>query len=911
MPFLDGASFVVHGGRLPTELGSSLSNLPKKFGRYEVVRELGKGAMGVVYLGRDPVIGRLVALKTIRVAVEDDVELKEFRERFLREAQAAGILSHPNIVTVHDVGEDPETKTSFIAMEYVEGRNVKELLKEKTPFTYLRIAEMIGQVAEALSYAHRRGIVHRDVKPANIIITPEGTVKITDFGIAKVEKSNLTSTGQFLGTPNYMSPEQVTGETVDGRSDLFSLGVVLYELLTRKKPFLGDNLTSISYKIVHEAFTPPETYDAGVPPEFSSILKCALAKDPAQRYQRGSDFALALYEFKAREEERQMLRDLGDMVAEAEKLGPVSAVDAPQAEFRPASSPGVSGAQRALANASGAEAAEPPRAAPNGPLAQPTEPISPWEESVRQPVPAAPAAPGVETSASMPGAEIPPFVGMTGSVPHPPPPGEDVFAEQHAHALEAPTQLLPMPASEEPHTKIMDPSQLPGGEFSTVPGSLPPEEPDSRPTEIIQDPMRLAALGAAAAKAEASGQAAQAPPPIPSPKAPSPPAPSPPAPAPTLPPAAPFPARTPPSLAPALPPLPATVEATQPAPQRRPAPGPLPAAAPAITKMPKPAPAAVRAPAPAGAKRGPSAALLAGGGVLVLAVIALLFLARRPAEKTAPPAPPSEKPVEAVDERVKLLEDGKRLEAEGKLDEALASYRELARRDPSSREGVDAVARLEAALAARAEGEKKSKETETHLAAARDAALAGDDAKVVAESDAALALDAQNGEAATLKSGAEERLAAAAAKKVTERDQKRVEAAKRKAKPTAPPHVASVPVAAPVKPAEPAAPPPPTPATGTLRIAFDSPIAQGYVMVRLNDKEIFRKAFDFGKKKAGGRVEGSVSVPSGRGELKVWVISSDRSVSQYKVVPATIPGGESHTLALDLDASRNLAVALR
>src|SRR5258706_357151 len=511
VPFLDGASFVVHGGRLPTELGSSISNLPKKFGRYEVVRELGKGAMGVVYLGRDPVIGRLVALKTTRVAVEDDLELMEFRERFLREAQAAGILSHPNIVTVHDVGEDPETKTSFIAMEYVEGRNVKELLKEKAPFTYLRIAEMIGRVAGVLSYAHRRGIVHRDVKPANIIITPEGTVKITDFGIAKVEKSNLTSTGQFLGTPNYMSPEQVTGETVDGRSDLFSLGVVLYELLTRKKPFLGDNLTSISYKIVHEAFTPPETYDAGVPPEFSSILKCALAKDPAQRYQRGSDFALALYEFKAREEERQMLRDLGDMVAEAEKLGPVSAVDAPQAEFRPASSPGVSGAQRALANASGAEAAEPPPAAPNGPLAQPTEPISPWEESVRPPLPAAPP------------------------------------------------------------------------------------------------PLR-----------------------------------APPAPAPPLPPAAPPPARTPPSLAPALPPLPATVEATQPAPQRRPAPGPLPAAAPAITKMPKPAPAAVRAPAPAGAKRGPSAPLLAGGGLLVLAVIALLFLARPPAEKTAPPAPPSE-----------------------------------------------------------------------------------------------------------------------------------------------------------------------------------------------------------------------------------------------------------------------------
>ena len=295
--------------------------------------------MGVVYLGRDPVIGRLVALKTIRAVSEDDVEQREFQERFLREAQAAGILSHPNIVTVHDVGEDSSTDTSFIAMEYVEGKNLKQLLIEKTPFTFERVAEIVGQVAEALDYAHRRGIVHRDVKPANIIITPENQVKITDFGIAKTEKSNLTTTGQFLGTPNYMSPEQVTGDAVDGRSDLFSLGVVLYELLTRKKPFTADNLTSISYKIVHEQFVPPETYDAGIPPEFTGVLDRALAKDAGERFQRGNDFALALYEFKAREEERQMLRDLGQMVAEAERLGPVATVTAPPSPLPTPASP--------------------------------------------------------------------------------------------------------------------------------------------------------------------------------------------------------------------------------------------------------------------------------------------------------------------------------------------------------------------------------------------------------------------------------------------------------------------------------------------------------------------------------------------------------------------------------------------
>ncbi|MFI5182698.1 MAG: serine/threonine-protein kinase, partial [Thermoanaerobaculia bacterium] len=299
-------------------------------------RELGKGAMGVVFLGRDPVIGRRVALKTIRASGEDDSDTREFTERFLREAQAAGTLSHPNIVTIHDVGEEVETGTSFIAMEYVEGKNLKQLLKDKVSFSYDRIAEIVISVGDALDYAHRRGIVHRDVKPANIILTTDGTVKITDFGIAKMESSSLTATGQFLGTPNYMSPEQVTGEIVDGRSDLFSLGVVLYELLTKKKPFAGDNLTSISYKIVHEEYPSPQTYDAAIPAEFNPVLARALAKDPAARFQSGRDFVRALSEFRARHAEMEMLKDLGEMVAQAERLGSVSAVESK--ESRPATS---------------------------------------------------------------------------------------------------------------------------------------------------------------------------------------------------------------------------------------------------------------------------------------------------------------------------------------------------------------------------------------------------------------------------------------------------------------------------------------------------------------------------------------------------------------------------------------------
>ncbi len=293
-----------------------------KLGRYEVLNELGKGAMGVVYLAKDPVIGRMVAVKTIRTSEtgDDDSESREFRERFVREAQTAGILSHPNIVTIHDIGEDTESRTSFIAMEYIEGRNLKSLLADKKKFSWDDVADLIAQIGEALDYAHRKGIIHRDIKPANILMTTDGKIKITDFGIAKVASSNLTTTGQFLGTPNYMSPEQVSGAPVDGRSDIFSLGVVLYEMLTNRKPFQGDNLTAISYKIVHEDFTPPADLSPDIPQEFNPIVARAMAKDPWNRYQRGKDMALALYQLKAHLEEQKALQDLGTMVSAAENL---------------------------------------------------------------------------------------------------------------------------------------------------------------------------------------------------------------------------------------------------------------------------------------------------------------------------------------------------------------------------------------------------------------------------------------------------------------------------------------------------------------------------------------------------------------------------------------------------------------
>ena len=283
----------------PTEGGAEprTERTQLKLGRYEVVRELGKGAMGIVYLAKDPLIGRLVALKTIRASQHaEDEETKEFQQRFVREAQAAGILNHPSIVTVHDIGQDDSTGTSFIAMEYVEGHNLKEVLAQGRPLTFGQIGEIIAQIADGLDFAHSKGIVHRDVKPANIILLDGGRAKITDFGIAKIASSvaNLTTTGQFLGTPNYMAPEQVKGAPVDGRSDLFSLGVCMYECLTRKKPFGGDSLTTISYKIVHEPFPPMREINPQIPEEYERVIATCLAKEPAQRYQRGKDFAAAV-----------------------------------------------------------------------------------------------------------------------------------------------------------------------------------------------------------------------------------------------------------------------------------------------------------------------------------------------------------------------------------------------------------------------------------------------------------------------------------------------------------------------------------------------------------------------------------------------------------------------------------------
>jgi len=263
---------------------------PNKLGRYEIVDELGKGAMGVVYLARDPLIGRLVALKTFRIGYSvKDQEMEQFRVRFMREAQSAGILTHPNIVTIHDVVEDTGDGLAFIAMEYVRGTNLKLLLQGDQPLSLQFVLDVVAQMADALDYAHSNRVIHRDIKPANILITSENRVKITDFGIARLDSSNLTQEGQLLGTPNYMAPEQIQGRDVDWRADLFSLGIVLYEMFTRHKPFQGENLTVVSHRIVYDQFTPPQEYVGELPPGVDRILSRALEKEPARRYQRARE----------------------------------------------------------------------------------------------------------------------------------------------------------------------------------------------------------------------------------------------------------------------------------------------------------------------------------------------------------------------------------------------------------------------------------------------------------------------------------------------------------------------------------------------------------------------------------------------------------------------------------------------
>jgi serine/threonine-protein kinase len=247
--------------------------------------------MGVVYKARDPQIDRLVALKTVSLWGQEPDEEKEFRLRFMNEAQAAGRLHHSGIVSVFDVGENPENHDPYIVLEYVQGESLNRILSREKKLLLERSLKLAEEIADALDYAHAQGVIHRDIKPANILITQDGRAKIADFGIAKLNLAHFTIPGRVLGTPAYMAPEQLSGEGVDGRSDLFSLGVILYAMVTGHSPFQGTSATTVCFKVANREPIAASALDMTLPPQLDAVISRAMAKDPNERYQRGSDFA--------------------------------------------------------------------------------------------------------------------------------------------------------------------------------------------------------------------------------------------------------------------------------------------------------------------------------------------------------------------------------------------------------------------------------------------------------------------------------------------------------------------------------------------------------------------------------------------------------------------------------------------
>jgi len=275
------STLLITGGAKPT------------LGRYEIIKELGKGAMGTVYLGKDPKINREVAIKTMALSQEfEPDELEEVKERFFREAETAGMLNHPNIVTIFDAGEEHDL--AYIAMEYLNGTDLSAYTKPGKLFPKPAVLKIVGKVAEALNYAHAQGVIHRDIKPANIMMLKNKTIKVTDFGIARITASSKTKTGVVLGTPSYMSPEQLSGKHVDGRSDLFSLGVMLYEMLTGVRPFRGDSMATLMFQIANEPHPDIREHCPELPESVSKLIDKALAKDVEQRFATGNEMVRAI-----------------------------------------------------------------------------------------------------------------------------------------------------------------------------------------------------------------------------------------------------------------------------------------------------------------------------------------------------------------------------------------------------------------------------------------------------------------------------------------------------------------------------------------------------------------------------------------------------------------------------------------
>jgi serine/threonine-protein kinase len=265
-----------------------------KLGRFELVAEIGRGAMGIVYKAKDPMLERTVAIKTINMGMDKD-GAEMYEKRFYQEARAAGGLNHPNIVTVYDIGKTENV--CYMAMEYIEGPELRTLLLPGKPLTVQRALSIAAQVAEGLAYAHERGVVHRDIKPANVMVPESGPVKITDFGIARMRTSNVqTQTGMMMGSPKYMSPEQVIGKRADHRCDIFSLGVILYEMLTGAAPFTGESVNAVMYQIVNFVPPAPSAINPAAPAALDMIVGRMIAKALDERFQSAAEIARGLRE---------------------------------------------------------------------------------------------------------------------------------------------------------------------------------------------------------------------------------------------------------------------------------------------------------------------------------------------------------------------------------------------------------------------------------------------------------------------------------------------------------------------------------------------------------------------------------------------------------------------------------------
>lgn len=277
------------GGKDPYILADS-TEARATVGRYKILGELGKGSMGLVYKALDPKINRLLAIKTICFSDEFEEEiLQEIKARFVKEAEIAGKLSHPSIVTIHDVGEDRDL--TYMAMEYLEGKDLEKFISKENLLPFNKVLDIVARIADALDFAHKAGVIHRDIKPANIMLINNGAIKVTDFGIAKAISSSRTKTGVILGTPNYMSPEQIMGQKIDPRSDIFSLGVLFYQLLTGTLPFHGDNLSSLLYQITQVKHPPVKNHNPNIPKACGQIIDKAMDKNPDMRFRTAGEMA--------------------------------------------------------------------------------------------------------------------------------------------------------------------------------------------------------------------------------------------------------------------------------------------------------------------------------------------------------------------------------------------------------------------------------------------------------------------------------------------------------------------------------------------------------------------------------------------------------------------------------------------